>query len=62
MLLHAFPSMSASSLFEFPENCVYRHGGFNCVIKYLHRILLTTHLSPMILKVVKKRAFIVFVY
>jgi hypothetical protein len=44
MLLHAFPSMSASSLREFPENCVYRHGGFNCFIKYLHRILLTTNL------------------
>jgi hypothetical protein len=26
MLLHAFPSMSVSSLREFPENCVYRHG------------------------------------
>jgi hypothetical protein len=26
MLLHAFPSMSVSSLCEFPENCVYRHG------------------------------------
>jgi hypothetical protein len=25
MLLHAFPSMSVSSLREFPENCVYRH-------------------------------------
>ena len=24
MLLHAFPSMSVSSLHEFPENCVYR--------------------------------------
>jgi hypothetical protein len=30
MLLHAFPLMSVSSLREFPENCVYRHGGFNC--------------------------------
>ena len=62
MLLHAFPSMSVSSLREFPENCVYRHGGFNCFIKYLHRKLLTTNFSPMILKVVKKHAFIGFVY
>ena len=62
MLLHAFPSMSVSSLREFPENCVYRHGGFNCFIKYLHRKLLTTNFTPIILKVVKKRAFIGFVY
>jgi len=27
MLLHAFPSMSVSSLREFPENCVYKYGG-----------------------------------
>jgi len=26
MLLHAFPSIFVSSLREFPENCVYRHG------------------------------------
>jgi hypothetical protein len=43
MLLHAFPSMSASSLREFPENCVYRHGGFNCDMKndmlYVYHIL-----------------------
>ena len=25
MWLHAFPSMSVSSLHKFPENCVYRH-------------------------------------
>jgi hypothetical protein len=59
MLLHAFPSMSVS---EFPENCVYRHGGFNCFIKYLHGKLLTTNFSLMILKVLKKRAFIGLVY
>jgi prenyltransferase beta subunit len=53
MLLLAFPSMSVSSLREFPENCVYRHGGFNCFIKYLHRKLLTTNFSLMILKVLK---------
>jgi hypothetical protein len=45
MLLHAFPSMSVSSLRELPQNCVYRHGGFNCFIKYLHRKLLTTIFS-----------------
>ena len=54
MLLHAFPSMSVSSLREFPEKCVYRHGGFNCFIEYLHRKLLTTNLSLMILKMLKK--------
>ena len=62
MLLHAFPSMSISSLREFPKNCVYKHSGFNCFIKYLHRKLLTTNFSLMILKVLKKRAFIGFVY
>ena len=54
--------MSVSSLREFPENCAYRHGGFNCFIEYLHKILLTTNFSLMILKVLKKRAFIGFVY
>jgi hypothetical protein len=53
MLLYAFPSMSVRSLREFPENCVYRHGGFNCFIKYLHRKLLITNFSLMILKVFK---------
>ena len=53
MLLHVFPSMSVSSFREFPENCVYRHGGFNCFIKYLHRKLLTTNFSLMILQVLK---------
>jgi hypothetical protein len=38
MLLHAFPSMFVSSLREFPENCVYKHGGLNCFIEYLHII------------------------
>ena len=62
MLLHAFPSMSVSSLREFPEDCVYRHGWFNCFIEYLHRKLLTTNFSLMILKVHTKRAFSGFVY
>ena len=62
MLLHAFPSIAASTLREFPENCVYIHSGFNCLLKYLHRKLLTTNFSLMILKVLKKHAFIGFVY
>jgi hypothetical protein len=62
MLLHAFPSMFVSSLREIPVNCVYRHGGFNSFMKYLHRKLLTTNFSLMILKVLKKHAFIGFVY
>ena len=53
MLLHAFPTMSVSSLREFPENCVYRHCGFNCFITCLHRKLLTTNFYLMILKVLK---------
>ena len=39
MLLHAFPSMVVSSLREFPENCVYKHGELKCFIEYLHRKL-----------------------
>jgi hypothetical protein len=53
MLLHAFPLMSVCWLREFPGKCAYRHGGFNCFIKYLHRKLLTTNFSLMILKVLK---------
>ena len=49
----AFRQSPSGSLREFPENCVYRHGGFNCFIKYLHRKLLTTNFSRMILKVLK---------
>jgi hypothetical protein len=45
MFLHVFPSMSVSSLREFPEKCIYRHGGFNCFIIYLHIKLLTTNFS-----------------
>jgi len=53
MLLHAFPSMSVSSLREFPKNCFHRHGGFNCFIKYLHRKLITNNFFLMISKVLK---------
>jgi hypothetical protein len=35
--------MSVSSLREFPENCVYKHGGLNCFIEYLHRKLSTAN-------------------
>jgi hypothetical protein len=41
MLLHAFPSMFISSFREFPKNCVYKQGGLNYFIEYLHRKLLT---------------------
>ena len=54
--------MFVSSLREFPENYVYRPDGFNFLIEYLHRKLLTTNFSRMILKVLKNRAFIGFVY
>ena len=54
--------MFVSSLREFPENYVYRPDGFNFFIEYLHRKLLTTNFSRMILKVLKNRAFIGFVY
>ena len=57
-VLHAFPSMSVSSLREFPENCAYKHDGFNCYIKQLLRKLLATNFSLMKLKVLKKCAFI----
>ena len=43
MLLHAFPTIFVSSLREFPETCVYKHGGLNCFIEYLHRKLLTAN-------------------
>ena len=63
MLLHiCLSSMFVSSLREFPENYVYRTDGFNFFIEYLHRKLLTTNFSRMILKVLKNRAFIGFVY
>ena len=51
--IYAFPSMFVSSLREFPENYVYRPDGFNFFIEYLHRKLLTTNFSRMILKELK---------
>jgi hypothetical protein len=57
MLLHAFPSMFVSSLREFSENCVYKHGGLNYFIEYLHRkFALLPIFSLLILKVLKKSA------
>jgi hypothetical protein len=49
----AVNKLALCSLRGFPENCVYRYGRFNCFIKYLHRKLLTTNFSLMILKVLK---------
>jgi hypothetical protein len=43
MLLHAFPTIFVSSLREFPETCVYKHGGLNCFIEYLHKKLFTAN-------------------
>ena len=57
MLLHAFPSMFVSSLREFPENCVYKHGGLNCFVEYLNRkLLLLSSFCRTILKVQQKLA------
>ena len=54
MLLHAFPSMSVSSLREFPENRVYKHDGLNCFIEYLHRKLLIANFLSYDIESVKK--------
>jgi hypothetical protein len=39
MTFYRIPSMFVSSLREFPENCVYKHGQIKCFIEYLHRKL-----------------------
>jgi hypothetical protein len=52
--VHAFPAMFVSSLREFPENCVYRQGGINCFIEYLHRKLLTANFFSYDIKRAKK--------
>jgi hypothetical protein len=62
MLLHGFPSMSISSLREFPENCVYKHGELSCFIKYLHRKLLAANFLSDDIKSARKNAFIGFTY
>ena len=62
MLLHAFPSMFVSSLREFPENCVYKQGGPNCFIEYLHRKLLTANFLSYDIEGAIKSPFIGFAY
>jgi hypothetical protein len=64
MLLHAFPSMFVSSLCEFPKNCVYKQGGLNCFIEYLHRKLLhvTVNFLSYDIESAIKNAFIGFAY
>jgi hypothetical protein len=54
LTVHAFPAMFVSSLREFPENCVYKQGGLNCFIEYLHRILLTANFFSYDIKSAKK--------
>ena len=60
MLLHAFPSMFVSSLREFPENCVYKHGELNWFIEYLHRKLLAANFLSFDIENARKNAFIGF--
>jgi hypothetical protein len=55
MLLHAFPSMFISSLREFPKNCVYKQGGLNYFIEYLHRKLLTANFLSYDIESAKKK-------
>ena len=62
MLLHAFSSMFVSSLCEIPENCVYKHGGLNCFIEYLHRKLLTANFLSYDIESARKYAFIGIAY
>jgi len=62
MLLHAFLSMSASSLREFPENRVYKHDGLNCFIEYLHSKLWTANYLPYDIESAKNSAFFLFAY
>ena len=55
--------MFISSLREFPKNCVYKQGGLNYFIEYLHRKLLTANfLSYDIESAKKKGEFIGFAY
>ena len=62
MLLHAFSSMSVSSLREFPENCVYNYYGLNCFIENMHRKLLAANFLSYDIESPKKGAFIEFAY
>ena len=62
VLLHAFPSMFVSSLREFPENCVYKHGELNCFIEYLHIKLLDANYLSYDIESARKNAFTGFAY
>jgi len=63
MLLHAFPSMSVSSLREFPENCVYRHGGrIQLFYKIFAQKIINYQFLSYDIESAWKRAFIGFVY
>ena len=62
MLLHVFPSMFVSSLREFPENCVYKHGKLNCFTEYLHRELLAANFLSYDIESARKNAFIGIAY
>ena len=62
MLLHAFPSMFVSSLREFPENYVYKHGELHCFMEYLHRKLLAADFLSYDIEGARKNTFIGFPY
>jgi hypothetical protein len=50
-----FPSMFINSLREFPKNCVYKQGGLNYFIEYLHRKLLTANFLSYDIESAKKK-------
>jgi hypothetical protein len=54
--------MFVSSLHEFPENCVYKHGELNCFIEYLHRKLLDANFLSYDIESARKNAFIGIAY
>ena len=56
----AFPSMFVSSLREFPENCVYKHGELNWFIEYLHRKLSAANFLSFDIENARKNAVIGF--
>jgi hypothetical protein len=54
--------MFVSSLREFPESCVYKHGELNCFIEYLHRKLLAANFLSYDIESARKNTFIGFAY
>ena len=54
--------MFVSSLREFPENCVYKHGELKCFIEYLHKNLLAANCLSYDIESARKNAFIGFAY